>query len=337
MSTATRSPVVSITLDPLPTVFLHGGWRCGSTYVWSRFRASPLTTCFYEPFSERLAHSSVKRDMVESERGWDSRHPRLSAPYRVEYMPLLRRLGRGVPGYRRKLALLRYFPRDGIKCERSYLERLIRYARERDTRPVLGFSRSLGRAAALKRALGGYHIVIRRDPRQQWLSCRSFRQSGQPSYFELCHMLILALAKPDSPAGALARSLGLPRPSPWTKSVRRQIAALHSAIYPYSDELSYGAFIGVYLLSYAVATPAADLVLDVKQLSEAPQYRDSVSAHILGHTGIPVDFSDCEVPPNHDSSGIALNFADTEADITGRLIALGVGLDGLRMPLATAP
>lgn len=322
-----------ITIDSSPTVFLHSGWRCGSTYVWSRFRASPLTTCFYEPFSERLAHSSAKRNMRESERGWDSRHPPLSAPYRSEYVQLLRRVGRGVPGYRKKLALVRYFPHRGIECERSYLARLIKHARERGTCPVLGFSRSLGRAAALKRALGGYHIVIRRDPRQQWLSCRSFRHNGQLPYFELCHMLILALAKPSSPAGALARGLGLPRLLPWTSSVRRQMAALNAAIQPWSEELSYGAFIGVYLLSYAVATPAADLVLDVKQLSHAQQYRDHVSAHILGHTGIPVDFSNCVAFPDHDSLGVAVNFADTEADIRGRLVALGARFDGLPMPV----
>lgn len=327
---------MSISLHPSPTVFLHGGWRCGSTYVWSRFRAAPLTTCFYEPFSERLAHSSAKRDMSESDRGWDSRHPPLSAPYRSEYVPLLRRVGRGVPGYRKKLALARYFPRDGIECERSYLDRLIEHARERGTCPVLGFSRSLGRAAALKQALGGYHIVIRRDPRQQWLSCRSFRRSGQLSYFELCHMLILALAKPASPAGALARSLGLPRLPPWTISVRRQMATLDAAMQPWTDELSYGAFIGVYLLSYAIAAPAADLVLDAKQLSDAPHYRDDVSTHILTHTGLAVDFSDCAAPPAHDSSEAALNFADTEADIRGRLVASGAELDGVLMPLRTA-
>ena len=308
-------------------MFLHGGWRCASTYVWSRFRASPLTTCFYEPFAERLAHSSAKRIGRDTSGGWDSRHPQLSAPYREEYLPLLRRLGRGVRGYHEQLALARYFPCDDLGPERSYLDRLIQHARRRGTHPVLGFSRSLARAAALKQALGGYHIVIRRDPRQQWLSCRSYRRREALPYFELCHLLILALAPSGSPAAALARSLGLPRLSPWARSVQRQMESLHAVVQPCDDELSYRAFIGVYLLSYAVAVPAADLVLDMERLGGSAQNRDDARASIRGRTGIAVDFSDCTLT-HHDGGGIGLDFAAAEADVRERLIACGAKLGG---------
>ncbi len=318
-------------------MFLHGGWRCASTYVWSRFRASPLTTCFYEPFAERLAHSSAKRIGRDTSGGWDSRHPQLSAPYREEYLPLLRRLGRGVRGYHEQLALARYFPRDDLGLERSYLDRLIGHARGRGTHPVLGFSRSLARAAALKQTLGGHHIVIRRDPRQQWLSCRSYRGNGPLSYFELGHLLILALAPPGSTAGALARSLGLPRLSPWTRSLKWQMQSLHTAVYPCGDELSYRAFIGVYLLSYAVAVPAADLVLDMERLWGSAQYRDEARASILGRTGIAVDFGDCTVA-HHDQAGIELDFAAAEADIRERLSAFGAKFDGsIAAPFTAEP
>lgn len=323
-----------VSTDSSSTVFLHGGWRCASTYVWSRFRASPLTTCFYEPFAERLAHSSAKRIGRDTSGGWDSRHPQLSAPYRSEYLPLLRRVGRGVRGYHEQLALARYFPRDDLGRERSYLDRLIEHARARGTHPVLGFSRSLARAAALKQTLGGYHVVIRRAPRQQWLSCRSYRGNGLP-YFELCHLLILALAPPGSPAGALARSLGLPRPSPWARSLKRQMQSLHAAVHPCGDELSYRAFIGVYLLSHALAAPAADLLLDMERLGGSAQYRDEARESILGRTGIAVDFSDCTVA-HHDGAGIGLDFAAAEADVRERLIGFGASLDGPVAAPATA-
>lgn len=317
-----------VTTDPLPTVFLHGGWRCASTYVWTRFRGSPLTTCFYEPFAERLAHSSAKRIGRDTAGGWDSRHPALGAPYRCEYLPLLRQWRRGVCGYHEPLALERYFPCGDLTAERSYLDRLIGHAHALGTRAVLGFSRSLARAGALKRALGGYHIVIRRDPREQWLSCRSYRQHGSLSYFELCHLLILAIAAADSPAAALARRLGLPRLSPRGRSLRRQLGCLAGALHPGSDELSYRAFIGVYLMSHAMAAPAADLVLDMDRLGSPGQYRDEVCARILERSGVAVDFSDCTLP-RHDAARDALDFAAMEADVRECLIASRVDLNAI--------
>src|SRR5262249_21846978 len=44
-----------------PAVFLHGGWRCGSTYIWSRFRDCAGTLCFYEPFHEILARCTARK------------------------------------------------------------------------------------------------------------------------------------------------------------------------------------------------------------------------------------------------------------------------------------
>ena len=61
-------------------------------------------------------------------------------------------------------------------------------------------------AAALKHALGGYHVLVRRNARQQWLSCRSYREKVSLPYFELCHFLILALAPAGTPARRFAVS-----------------------------------------------------------------------------------------------------------------------------------
>lgn len=200
------------------TVFLHAGWRCASTYVWSRFRRNPLTTSFYEPFGEVLAHFSPKRIEHSTAQGWNSRHPALTLPYGEEYRPLLRPCLRpflkGVPGYRKEFALERYFPTEaGIGPEVQYVSRLIKHARRRDTLAVLGFSRSLGRSAALKQALGGYHVLVRRNPQQQWLSCRSYRRETALSYFELCYFLILALAPVGTPARRLPDELKARHPS----------------------------------------------------------------------------------------------------------------------------
>ncbi|HEX5462685.1 MAG TPA: hypothetical protein VFX20_22165 [Steroidobacteraceae bacterium] len=304
-------------------VFLHAGWRCASTYVWSRFRRNPSTTSFYEPFGESLARSSPKRIQRQTARGWNSRHPTLVLPYAQEYCPLHRPFIKGVPGYRREFALAGYFPTEaGIAPETRYIARLMKHAWRLRTHPVLGFSRSLARAPGLKLALGGYHVVIRRDPLQQWLSCRSYRGVVSLSYFELCHFLILALAPRDSPASRFAAFLGLPS---LPRGLLRQFPFMYSAMHPWSDELSYRAFTAVSLLSHAAAEPVADLVLDVDRLSRLPAYRKKVSAKILTATGLEIDFSDCRVPIR-DPAEVCVDFAAVERDVRQRLNTFGADL-----------
>jgi hypothetical protein len=310
-------------------LFLHGGWRCASTYVWSRFRSSPLTTSFYEPFGESLARCSPKRIQRQTAQGWNSRHPPLALPYAQEYRSLLRPFFKGVPGYRTDFALARYFPAEaGVGPEVRYVSRLIRHAQRRGTHAVLGFSRSLGRAAALKRALGGYHVVVRRNPVQQWLSCRSYRAEVSLSYFELCHFLILALAPAGSPARKFAATLDLPT---LPRSLYRQFQTLASALHASSDEPSYRAFTAVSVLSHALAEPAADLVVDVDRLGRSAAYREKVSGKILADTGLEIDFGDCRVPIR-DAGGVSVDFTALERSVRAQLDAFGAELSPIRVP-----
>ncbi len=102
-------------------------------------------------------------------------------------------------------------PQAGVGPEVRYLSRLIGHARRRgDTSGVriLPLSRPRGGAQAGARRLPHRR---RRNPLQQWLSCRSYRGEVPLAYFELCHFLILALAPAGSPAQRFAGMLGLPR------------------------------------------------------------------------------------------------------------------------------
>ena len=298
--------------------------------MWSRFRRNPFTTSFYEPFAESLARCSPKRIQRQTAQGWNSRHPPLALPYADEYRLLLRPILKGVPAYRRDFALERYFPTAaGIGPEARYVSRLIAHARRRGTYPVLGFSRSLGRAAALKEALGGYHVLVRRDERQQWLSCRSYRDRTSPSYFELCHFLILALAPAGTPAQRFAGTLGLPD---LPRGLPQQLDCLRTAMRQPSDEQSYRAFTAVTLLSHAVAEPVADLVLDVDRLGRSGQYREAMRMRILADVGLSIDFEDCRVPHHHDLALAAVDFAAVERDVRLRLLSCGADLEPVPAP-----
>jgi hypothetical protein len=57
---------------------------------------------------------------------------------------------------------------------------------------VLACCRTLGRIDWLKRRFDGFHIVLIRDPVQQWMSFYSLRRRPRPTYFELCQYVMLS-------------------------------------------------------------------------------------------------------------------------------------------------
>ena len=300
----------------MQSIFLHGGWRCGSTYVWNKFRQCSTTTAFYEPFSEKLAAYTADKILKDVTAAWDSRHPPLDAPYAAEYLPLI--VGLGVPLYHDRFAVQRYFvAHDAPLEERDYLDSLLQHALSRSDYSVFGFSRSLGRVGALKRHYPGCHVVLMRDPVQQWLSCRSYRTRFEQPYFELCHFLILALAPQDSLAARAARWLRLPTVP--AGSFERQLKFMRSHWRRPDDALSYRVFLMVYVLSYLHALPEADLLIDMDSLGQRFSSQ-CVARALAARTGLLLDFSDCSMP-THDTNDAAVDYARVHEEVLGWLLA----------------
>jgi hypothetical protein len=63
--------------------------------------------------------------------------------------------------------------------------------------------------------------------------------------------------------------------------------------------VSFAAFLGVYVLSYAAALPRADLVIDVDRLGADPEYARTMATAVQVLTGVKLDFGDCRTPPPH--------------------------------------
>lgn len=306
---------------PASNIFLHGGWRCGSTYVWSRFRALRETLSFYEPFSEQLASCTAESILKNTDQTWDSRHPALSAPYFSEYLPMVG--SSGVCFYDDRFATQRYFVGVQDKLfEEDYLGLLLEFASNESKCAVLGFSRSLGRVGAIKQVFDGCHVVLVRDPLQQWLSTRSYREPNQASYFELQPLMILALARPESPAGAIANWLRLPRLS--GDSYRHQYRSLRRHFRVLDDELSYKAFIAVYMLSYMHALLYADLVIDMDLLSRSPSYRQSISTAFQERVDLAPDFSDCSLPL-HATDTLSIDIERIHHDVAEQVLERELG------------
>ncbi|KSB89010.1 hypothetical protein AS593_06210 [Caulobacter vibrioides] len=284
------------TSDPaLLPVFVHSGWRCSSTYVWSRFRALPGVRAYYEPWHEQLAILTPERIARETPRASGLRHPGDDLPYLAEFEGLLKPSG-GVAGYERRFALDDYFLPAGRQdaAQTAYVAGLLAHAQAAGRTPVLACCRTLGRIDWLRRRFGGFHVVLIRDPLQQWLSFHSLRKRPRPTYFELCQYVMLSETAGAEP---LARQLGLPAPQGGDLSAR--IAAVRGRLKRAPARTSFTAFLAIYLLSYLKALPQADLVVDVDRLGQDPDYAARITEALRAGCGLAPDFSDCRTPAAH--------------------------------------
>jgi len=270
---------------------------------------------FYEPFNERLARCTPAAILADTPQAWGSNHPQLDAPYFAEYLPLIN--GRGVARYEERFAVRRYFvPTQQPLEEAAYLASLVRLAEDMAQQPVLGFSRSLGRVGAIKRIFGGCHVVLVRHPVQQWLSARAQRARRGNPYFELGHLMILALAPRLSLAGRIARWLSIPHLR--FGSFGHHYRVLRRRFEPLQDDLSCRAFNAVYILSYMKALRHADVIIDVDRLSHSRSYADTLSSALRRATGVHLDFADCKLPA-HRAVDANLNVGAVQREVAERI------------------
>jgi hypothetical protein len=159
------------------------------------------------------------------------------------------------------------------------------------------------------------HILLVRDPRQQWYSGYVRRREAGQAYFEVMPYFILGKAELE-PARRVARLLGIPMVDATTVDAEYQrYAAMLEAADP---EQSYAAFYAVLSLSLDRALPAADLVVDIDRLSGDPIYRIGVERAVRVKTGLGVSFGDAAVA-RHDIPPGLMNFDAIERSISALL------------------
>ena len=284
--------------DPT-TVFIHSGWRCSSTYIWHRFRALSGVRAYYEPWHEQLARITAETIFLETPGNSGLRHPGGETPYLREFDVVLDPAG-GVRAFDAGFALDRFWiePEVSDLEQQVYVEGLVAAARDRGEVPVLACCRTLGRAGWLKRRFKGFHIVLIRDPVQQWLSFYSLRRRPRPTYFELCHYVLLSEM---ASCGDVSRAL-LGEPLQSGKPLADRIAAVRARLKRAPASVSFQAFLAVWLGSYLKALPHADLVVDVDRLARDQAYACAIERAIEDGCGLRPDFSDCRAPAPHGVS-----------------------------------
>jgi hypothetical protein len=264
---------------------LHGLWRSGSTYVWSRFRAVKSAYSYFEqlyPGLARMTPSRLRRaawrDAVAA-----NRHPELDEPYFAEFSPLLSR--RGVKGFDRRFAFDRFAlgAADRHPALERYLKGLIGYAAAQDRRPVLGCNRTWLRPAWIKARFGSYDVYVERDPIAIWASYKRHAEAGNYNYFTNLHLI-------------LERNGHHPLFAPIAERVRlrRGLERLMKAAHAYpaliermSDAESYGLVYYLWSLSILSGLRHCDLIID----TGAPSMAARAAATLKADSGLDIDFS----------------------------------------------
>ena len=271
-------------------VFLHSGYRSGSTWFWDRFRRCQGAYGFCEPLNVKLAALTPDHIALDRPDAWPSGHPSTIRPYTEEYAPLLAPAG-GVLLYQPRFGVETYFQSEPDPALSRYLDMLLRHAQRQGNLPVLGFCCSLGRVGWFRRHADAWNIVTWRNPRDQWVSShRQWTAHGQFS-FEV-HPLLVAYIGQHTP-GLVPFFAGLgPVPAPDEIAPGMTLFAEPAGV-----AQRFRIFLRVFTIDMLLAIEAADTLVDLDALSEPGAYRTMTTLELRAMAGLDdLSFADCNLP-----------------------------------------
>ena len=277
---ATSGPSLAAGRRP---IFLHGMWRSGSTYVWSRFRTSGETLCFYEPLHGgmgRLTRARLERETPEV--GRELRHPPLAHPYFAEYAPRLGR--RGVRMFREGFARDRFVlgAQDRHPRLQAYLESLLALAGPEGRTAVLGFNRANLRMPWLAR-FGAFNLYVERDPQEIWASYADHAAHGNFSFLKNW-LLILERNRRDPLLAPLAERSPLRRTL--AERLRKPKPHYAEAIARMLPQDTYLLVHYLWLVSLIQAVAHCEVVLDVSAARRDGTIAAKAAAAVRSATGV---------------------------------------------------
>ena len=292
-------------------IFLHSSWRTSSTWLWAKFRPSPNTACYYEPFNGELLTITREKAAWADYKAWDSRHPP-NDPYRVEYLPLIQPAG-GVQLFDQAMTLDWFIPIGGLRgqlrqAEIRYLSLLIDHAHQQGKIPVFGDTSSLGRMCAIRNFFGGYHIFVYRNLWKQWLSYLYYSRRGNSYYYDTTARYVAGSG--DAFLNNVAEFY-LKRAADFCQrrgSGKNQLptgAERLSLLGSLPESHAFAMFMALHVYLYLHAQfSTADLTVDVTKLARDGGYRSGIEDELARQTGLEVSLSD--VIDEQGASGVAI-------------------------------
>lgn len=285
-------------------IFLHSLFRSGSTYLFNVFRRSASGYwCYQEPLHEAVLDANEDPRKLLHDRGdtlvKELRHPALGLDYFQELHDVW-------PAWKDTLTDKSiydgYFAPTNEDIGIPFLKALAMAARGR---PVFQECRTAGRIAAFKRALGGTHIYLWRNPWDQWWSYKIAR------YFDVANLLIIT--GPNSPPSIQLMCKALRLQDLTQRSIPERFSTYWNRFL--TAEESYLVFYMLWCHGMYEGMKHADLMLSIDQLSDSTDYKSEMLTRLraVGIGGI--DISDCQVPQGYYAEGDQAFFAALERQV----------------------
>jgi hypothetical protein len=273
------------------SIFLHTGWRSAGTWVWSRFRALPNASAFYEPLHPLLADLTLP-DISALQPTWTSGHPPLNAPYYEEYRPFMQASAPGVAGYRKSFATDRFAntPDAGFPALHAYLKNLCDSTQAQGKIPVFKFCRSSGRLPWLRDAFpDALHAVVLRNPASQFASGWLLLQQWSNPFFVAAPFRVLGLNQTDPVVKHAMEMCGVRLPSDSPASPDYAAACERYAQTVEGDN-AYRAFVALWILGASRIAEGSDLVIDMDRIGQTPTHATELRTQLRSSTGATPSF-----------------------------------------------
>lgn len=307
-------------------VFLHAGWRTGSTYLWTRFRELEGVRAFYEPLNEVLLDLTIATLPRYASEAWGSNHPKIKAPYYEEYRSFIG--DSGVEHFKPALPYRRFFmgPEEDDPALYRYLDNLIRKTQADGLTPVLGFCRSLGRMPWIWTCFEGTHVYLMRHHRNQWMSQYQQKLKNKNNYFLTMNYLIAGQNHQHPAIKPLADHLGIKH---FVSDRPTREFEFYNDLYgnaPVRD--AYLVFYYLYMVCHRLAEAYGDLIIDIDEISTNLRARSLVQIQMIKLTGLTPTFGDADVKGYRERSDDA-QFGPIEAVADKLLAGVKTAIDAL--------
>lgn len=268
-------------------IFIHGMFRTGGTYVWSKFRKFRDYRGYCEPLHEILARPENVVRALSKDFQAKARHPKTDfyfseLPFKV----------RGGVEYFDESFSVDSCLLPGVNVHkplRRYFTHLLTYSLAHQQVPVFKLDRALLRTGWLTANFSPINLLVLRNPIDVWESFKSF---GENVYFKAATCAVLGMNRAYLPLANIANRYGMPECcatgltdalscyTAWTKKVG-------DALYPLFFEL--------YVLTTLHSARYADCILDMTGISSNESLK-AATIQRLNELRIPISLEDCRIP-----------------------------------------
>lgn len=274
-------------------IFLHGQFRCGSTFLFNRFRSSDRFYTYYEPLHHDLMR--LRRNKLDLW-GHDSKttgkvnHPDLHKPHFSEFQTCFTSDKKELPFFDKSYSYDQFY---GVVDEgfKNYIENLLTSS-PAGQRPVLQFNRTSMRVDwFVDNIRNGLNVTLIRNPRDQF---DSYASTGN-DVFLIMNLIIITRSSPANPFAKLTRELMLSEHK--TDVIRGEIKHYSKIARSLPLGVHYKIFLTIWIEAYRHSSLFADLVINMSRVSGDPIYRKGVEDKI-GFEGL-FDGYDLKVNKKH--------------------------------------